>query len=132
MDEQWVEVDLYDMQVISGKDSLRSPEFQRLRGDITTGRVNTILCADVTRLCRNVLEFLQLLKTPEEHKVELVCIKQQLDTTTRHGRLSLTMLMALAQFEREQTAERTSDTMIARSERVLWNGGQLLPSTVWS
>ena len=37
--EQWQEVDLYDMQVTSGKDSLRSPEFQRLLGD---GRLDRI------------------------------------------------------------------------------------------
>jgi site-specific DNA recombinase len=36
------------------------------------------------------------------------------------------MMMALAQFEREQTAERTRDAVAARSERGLWNGGRLL------
>ncbi len=35
-------------------------------------------------------------------------------------------MIALAEFEREQTAERTRDATQARSERGLWNGGQLL------
>ena len=34
--------------------------------------------------------------------------------------------MALAEFEREQTAERTRDAAWARAERGLWNGGRLL------
>ena len=36
------------------------------------------------------------------------------------------MLTALAQFERETTAERTRDATLARAERGLWNGGRLL------
>src|SRR5438045_1320239 len=35
-------------------------------------------------------------------------------------------MMALAQFEREQTAERTSEATRARAGRGLWNGGRLL------
>jgi site-specific DNA recombinase len=35
-------------------------------------------------------------------------------------------LLSLAQFEREQTSERTHDAVIARAERGLWNGGRLL------
>ena len=35
------------------------------------------------------------------------------------------ILMALAQFEREQTSERTRDAVVARTERGLWNGGRL-------
>ena len=33
--------------------------------------------------------------------------------------------MALAQFEREQTSERTHDAVVARTDRGLWNGGRL-------
>jgi site-specific DNA recombinase len=35
-------------------------------------------------------------------------------------------MIALAEFEREQTADRTRDATQARAERGLWNGGQLL------
>ena len=36
------------------------------------------------------------------------------------------IMMALAEFEREQTADRTREATAARSERGLWNGGRLL------
>lgn len=36
------------------------------------------------------------------------------------------MTMALAEFERKQTSKRTKDATLAREERGLWNGGQLL------
>ena len=35
-------------------------------------------------------------------------------------------MMALAEFEREQTSERTREATAARAERGLWNGGRLL------
>ncbi len=38
----------------------------------------------------------------------------------------VTIMMALAEFEREQTSERTSDATLVRAERGLWNGGRLL------
>ena len=58
--------------------------------------------------------------------MEFVCLKQNYDTTTPQGRLFVTIMMALAQFEREQTSERTSEATAARAERGLWNGGQLV------
>jgi DNA invertase Pin-like site-specific DNA recombinase len=44
-----------------------------------------------------------------EMGVHLVSIKEQLDTTTATGKLMLTMLSALSQFERDLLAERTED-----------------------
>ncbi|MCJ7510637.1 MAG: recombinase family protein [Dehalococcoidia bacterium] len=58
--------------------------------------------------------------------MEFVCLKQNYDTTTPQGRLFVTMMMALAEFEREQTSERNREATAARAERGLWNGGRLI------
>ena len=71
-------------------------------------------------------DFLWFFEFINEHAVEFVCLKQHYDTTTPQGKLFVTIMIALAEFEREQTAERTRDATQARSERGLWNGGQLL------
>jgi site-specific DNA recombinase len=123
--EEWIEIGLYDLQTVSGKDSLRTPEFARLLGDIRALKVNTILCTELSRVCRNVREFMELLEVLKEFDVKFASIKEQFDTTTTFGVFVLTILMALAQFEREQAAERTSASTAARTERGLWNGGQL-------
>ena len=123
--EPWEEAAVYELRGVSGKDSVRSPEFQRLFEDIETGRVNTIICTALSRLCRSLRDFLDLLEVLDEHGVEFCSLKEQFDTTTPHGRLIMTILMALAQFEREQTSERTRDAVVARTERGLWNGGRL-------
>lgn len=61
-----------------------------------------------------------------DHGVEFVSLKENYDTTSSQGKLFVTIMMALAEFEREQTAERTRDAALDRAERGLWNGGQLL------
>ena len=60
------------------------------------------------------------------HGVEFVCLKQNYDTTSPQGRLFVMIMMALAEFEREQTSERTREAAQARAARGLWTGGQLL------
>ncbi len=89
-------------------------------------QVNTVLCTALDRICRSVKDFLWFFETLNEHGVEFVCLKQNYDTTTSQGKLFVTIMMALAEFERDQTSERNRDTTAARAERGLWNGGRLL------
>jgi site-specific DNA recombinase len=124
--EEWAEAAIYELRAVSGKNSFRSPKFQRLFADIKAAKINTILCTALDRICRSVKDFLAFFEILNEYGVEFVCLKQHYDTTTPQGRLFVTIMMALAEFEREQTAERTRDATQARSERGLWNGGRLL------
>ena len=123
--EEWLEVAIYELKAISGKSSMRSAELQRLLADIRSGRVNAILCTALDRISRSVKDFLHFFEVINDYGIEFVCLKQNYDTTTPHGKL-FTMMMALAEFEREQTAERTREATTARAERGLWNGGRLL------
>jgi site-specific DNA recombinase len=124
--ESWSEAGVYELKAVSGKDSMRSQEYAELFAAIRAGRVDTILCTALERLCRSVSDFLWFFEFINQHGVEFVCLKQQYDTTTPQGKLFVTIMIALAEFEREQTAERTRDATLARAERGLWNGGRLL------
>jgi DNA invertase Pin-like site-specific DNA recombinase len=124
--EDWREVALYELRAVSGKNSLQSAEMDRLRRDIADGRINTVLCTALDRVSRSVVDFLSFFEFMADHGVEFVCLKQNYDTTSPQGRLFVTIMMALAQFEREMTADRTRDAVAARSERGLWSGGRIL------
>jgi site-specific DNA recombinase len=124
--ETWVEVEVYLLKAVSGKDSLRSKEFARAFEDMRSGRINTVACTALDRICRSVRDFLNFFEILKQADVEFVCLKQNYDTTTPQGKLFTTMMMALAEFEREQTSERNRDATLARAERGLWNGGQLI------
>lgn len=124
--EDWQEVEKYILKAVSGKDSFRSPEFTRLFEDIKAGRINTIICTALDRISRSVKDFLNFFEILTQYNVEFVCLKQNYDTTSAQGKLFITIMMALAEFEREQTSERNKDATLARAERGLWNGGYLL------
>ena len=124
--EQWDEVEQYVLKAVSGKDSFRSTEFARLLQDIRTGRISTVICTALDRVSRSVKDFLSFFEILNEHGVEFVCLKQDYDTTSSQGKFFITVMMALAEFEREQISERNREASAARAERGLWNGGQLL------
>ncbi len=124
--ENWAEAGKYILKGVSGKDSFRSPEFARLFNDIQLGKVNTVICTSLDRICRSVKDFLNFFEILNKYDVEFVCLKQNYDTTSSQGKLFITIMMALAEFEREQTSERNKEATLARAERGLWNGGHLL------
>ena len=124
--ENWIECGRYVLKGVSGKDAFRSPEFAQLFEDIKSGKVNTVVCTALDRVSRSVKDFLNFFEILAKHNVEFVCLKQNYDTTSPQGKLFITIMMALAEFEREQTSERNKDATLARAERGLWNGGQLL------
>jgi site-specific DNA recombinase len=124
--EDWVEADTYVLRAVSGKDSLRSEEMGRLFEGIRSSRINTVACTALDRICRSVKDFLSFFEILNEYGVEFVSLKQNYDTTTPQGKLFTTIMMALAEFEREQTSDRNKEATLARAERGLWNGGQLI------
>jgi site-specific DNA recombinase len=124
--ERWVETGRYILKGVSGKDSFRSIEFAQLLEDIKSGKVNTVICTALDRISRSVRDFLNFFEILTKYDVEFVCLKQNYDTTSSQGKLFITIMMALAEFERTQTSERNKEATLARAERGLWNGGHLL------
>src|ERR1039458_4214675 len=125
-DERWVEIDTYEMKAVSGKDALRSKEFQRLFEDIRLKRVNVILAGSLDRVSRSVKDFQHLLEVLTKEEVELLSLTAPLATSTAHGRFFVNLMASLAELERDRTAERNSATTLSRADRGLWNGGMLL------
>lgn len=115
-------VDVYCDEAKSGKDMNR-PELQRLLSDIRVGRINLVLASELSRLSRSIKDFCSLLDFFKEHKVKLVTLREQFDTTTAAGELMMFNLVNFNQLERKQTGERITANFTSRAERGLWSGG---------
>ncbi|MCB0369678.1 MAG: recombinase family protein [Bdellovibrionales bacterium] len=100
------------------------PMYQKIMSDIRKGKVNLILVSDLTRLSRNLLDFCNLINELEKHKASYLSMKEQFDTSTPIGRMMVYIIIALGQFEREQTSERVAVNCHSRALRGLLNGGQ--------
>lgn len=69
------------------------------------------------RIGRNTRGLLGVTEELEKHDIQLVSLKEDIDTTTAGGKLMVTMLAEMAQFESDVNAERTRAGMAAARER---------------
>jgi DNA invertase Pin-like site-specific DNA recombinase len=59
-----------------------------------------VIIYKIDRLTRALADFAKLIETFDAHGVSFVSITQQFNTTTSMGRLTLNMLLSIAQFAR--------------------------------
>src|SRR5215510_6854925 len=100
--------------IIDGGESAKSlnrPGLQRLLALINAGQVQAVIVAKLDRLTRSVKDLCNLLELFEKRKVALISVADSLDTASAGGRLVITIMAAVSQWEREAIGERTRDAM---------------------
>jgi DNA invertase Pin-like site-specific DNA recombinase len=102
-------------EVASGAKTDRA-QLRRLLGQLSTGDVLTVTRLD--RLARSTRDLLNTLAAITERKAGFRSLGDAwADTTTSHGRLMLTELGGLAEFERDLIRARTSEGRVRARER---------------
>lgn len=91
------------------------PELNKLLSHIAQG--DTVIVESLSRLGRSTKDLIELVELMREKGVQLVSLKEQLDTSTPTGKLLFTLMSALAQFERDIIAERTREGLNAARAR---------------
>ncbi len=94
----------------SGKDTDR-PGFIKLCEYVENHEVDVVVASELSRISRNVKDFLDFMDLCEQNDVDVMIIGLQLDTRTNFGKLMLTILVSLAQFERDMTVQRVKDNI---------------------
>ena len=78
---------------------------------------DTVIVESISRIARNTRDLLSIISELTEKGVEFVSLKENIDTTTPHGRFMLTVFGALAELERESILERQREGIeIAKAE----------------
>lgn len=91
------------------------PELKTMMLTLRPG--DTLIIDSFSRLSRSTKDLLDIVEKLTAMNVHLVSLKEKLDTTTATGKMMLTMLSALSQFERDLIAERTRDGLKAARSR---------------
>lgn len=104
---------LLDVIVDGGESakSLRRPGVQKILSMVEKGEVKAIIVAKLDRLTRSVKDLCGLLELFEKKGVSLISVAESLDTATAAGRLVITIMGAVSQWEREAIGERTRDAL---------------------
>ena len=108
-------VEKWFVEKVSGKNITDRPQLQAMLDFAREG--DTIYCWDFSRLSRSVKDLLELVELMQSKGVHLVSVKENLDTSTPTGKLMLTMIGAINEFERMNLLERQREGIeIAKRE----------------
>jgi len=91
------------------------PELDRLKDKIRKG--DTIIIESLSRLGRSTKNLLTLIDFFDEKEVTLISTKENIDTNTATGKMLITVLSAISQFERDLTVERTKEGLASARAR---------------
>ncbi len=69
---------------------------------------DTLVVTELSRMTRSLLDLLEIAKVLEQRQINLVSLRENIDTSTATGRCFLSMMGAIHQMERELRAERAA------------------------
>jgi DNA invertase Pin-like site-specific DNA recombinase len=89
------------------------PELDRMLADVRKRKADVVLVWAFDRFARSTRQLVDTLEEFAKLGVDFVSYTQQIDTTTPAGKLTFTVLAAIAEFERELIRERVKAGMAA-------------------
>ncbi len=103
------------------------PELDRLMADVRKRKVDLVLVWAFDRFARSTRQLVEALEEFGELGVDFVSYTQQIDTTTPAGKLTFSVLAAIAEFERELIRERVRAGMASAKARGKHVGRRRIP-----
>ena len=76
-----------------------------------------LIVTELSRMSRSLLHLLQVVKKLEEKEVNIVSLREKIDTTTASGRFFISIIGAVSQMERELKSERAASGREAAKAR---------------
>lgn len=104
---------------VSAKDTNRT-ELQSMLDFVREG--DTVVIHDFSRLARSTKDLLEIVELLNDKKVNLISSKENIDSSTPTGKLMLTMIGAINEFERANLLERQREGIALAKQEGKYKG----------
>lgn len=105
---QWVFVEVYADEGITGTSMKKRDGFNRMINDALDGKIDLILTKSVSRFARNTVDSLTTVRKLKDKGVEVYFEKENIYTLDSKGELLITIMSSLAQEEARSISENTA------------------------
>ncbi len=133
----WEYAGVYADDFISGTDTVRRDEFNRMLADCEDGKIDIILTKSISRFARNTVDLLETVRHLKDLGIEVRFEKERINSMDGDGELMLTILASFAQEESRSISDNVKWGIRKRMEngrpngrfRILgyrWEGDQLV------
>ena len=117
-------IEKWFVEKISGKNTNR-PKLKEMLAFVREG--DTVHIHDLSRLARSTSDLLIIVENFNSQGINLVSNKENIDSSTPTGKLMLTMIGAINQFERENLLERQREGVAIAKREGRYHGRKRAP-----
>lgn len=102
---EWEFAGIYADDGISGTNTKKREEFNRMIEDTMAGKIDMIITKSISRFARNTLDCLKYIRQLKEKNVPVFFEKENINTMDSKGEVLLTIMASLAQQESESLSK---------------------------
>lgn len=113
------DIEKFFIDKASGKDFNR-PGFKAMNAFVRTG--DTIIVSDWSRLGRSTIEVMSVIEDFNNKGINLISIKENIDSRTSQGRFILTIIAAFNEMDRELIKERQAEGIEIAKRKGVYTG----------
>ena len=115
--KEWVMVDIYADEAITGTKVANREGFQRMIKDCMDGKIDVILTKSISRFSRNTVDTIQYVRLLKEKGIAVIFEKENINTLTEQGEMMLTIMSTIAQSEVESLSQNVKLGIKMRMKR---------------
>lgn len=101
-------VDIYADEGISGINTKKRDDFNRMIADCRAGKIDLIITKSISRFARNTLDCLNYVRELKDLGIGIIFEKENINTLDAKGEVLLTILSSLAQDESRSISENST------------------------